>query len=390
METKIWANSGDSHFLEPADLFAKTLPAALASRMPKSVKSDDGTKEVVYIDGEVIERRLPKPLQQGEYAGQTIETLSNRPPGSGNTRERLKDLDQEGIWGEIVFPSLGMWSSHIKDPNLVREGCRAINDWALAEIQNIAPDRLIATSILPLLRIEDAVEEAYRAKSQGFYAVYLPTVPPQGQPAYNDDYWEPLWSALEETGLILTIHIGTDGSGTVPFRGPGGAVLNYVETTYGGQRATTQLIAGGALDRHPTLKVLISEGGAAWAPFLGDRMNEGYRQHGMFVRPKLSLLPKEYIYRQVYVSFQHDQTAVDAVSSMGYRNVMFGSDYPHMEGTFGHTQKTLHELLADANPDVRHRITVGAFLDLFPHIGEPPGNADQRTLVPVGGGPIAG
>jgi predicted TIM-barrel fold metal-dependent hydrolase len=296
-----------------------------------------------------------------------------RPPGAANTHERLKDLDQEGVWGEVTFPSLGMWANMIKDPVLVREGCKALNDWALAEIQDVAPDRLIATAMLPLLSVEDAVAETYRAKSRGHYAVYMPTVPPAGQPTYNNDYWEPLWAAVEETGLILTIHIGTDGP-TVFYRGPGGAVVNYVETTYGGQRATTQLIAGGALDRHPDLKVLISEGGAAWAPFLGDRMNEGYRQHGMFVRPKLSMLPKEYIYRQVYVSFQHDETAVDAVTSMGYQNVMFGSDYPHLEGTYGHTQKTLHELFDGVDESVRHRVTVGAFLDLFPHIGEPPGN----------------
>jgi predicted TIM-barrel fold metal-dependent hydrolase len=373
MERKIWANSGDSHFLEPADLFEKTLPPALAERMPRSVKSESGDSETVYIDGEVIERRLPKPIKDGEFAGETIETLSVRPPGAANTYERLKDLDQEGVWGEVTFPSLGMWANMIKDPVLVREGCKAHNDWALAEIQDVAPERLIATAMLPLLSVEDAVAETYRAKSRGHYAVYMPTVPPAGQPTYNNDCWEPLWAAVEETGLILTIHIGTDGP-TVFYRGPGGAVVNYVETTYGGQRATTQLIAGGALDRHPDLKVLISEGGAAWAPFLGDRMNEGYRQHGMFVRPKLSMLPKEYIYRQVYVSFQHDETAVDAVTSMGYQNVMFGSDYPHLEGTYGHTQKTLHELFDGVDESVRHRVTVGAFLDLFPHVGEPPGN----------------
>jgi hypothetical protein len=51
---------------------------------------------------------------------------------------------------------------------------------------------------------------------------------------------------------------------------------------------------------------------------------------------------------------------------------MWGSDYPHMEGTFGHTQETLHGLF-DGVPDaVRHRITVGAFLDLFPSVGPPP------------------
>ncbi|WP_213575899.1 amidohydrolase family protein [Rhodococcus sp. USK13] len=377
MATKIWANSGDSHFLEPADLFQQILPPALAERMPRSVKDPDGSKETVYIDGEVIVRALPKPLKDGEFKGETIATLAHRPPGSGNTRERLKDLDQEGIWGEIVFPSLGMWAGAIKDPVLVAEGSKALNDWALDEIQNVDPRRLVATAMLPLLDINDAVKEAYRAKDKGFYAVYLPTVPPPGKPLYNDDYWEPLWAALEETGLILTIHIGTDGE-TAVFRGPGGAVLNYVETTYGGQRATTQLIAGGALDRHPNLKVLIAEGGAAWAPFLGDRMNEGYRQHGMFVRPTLSMPPKEYIYRQVYVSFQHDVTAVAAVTGMGYQNVMFGSDYPHLEGTYGHTQKTLHELFDGVDDKVRHRITVGAFLDLFPHIGEPPAGLNDE------------
>jgi len=58
---------------------------------------------------------------------------------------------------------------------------------------------------------------------------------------------------------------------------------------------------------------------------------------------------------------------------MGYQNVMFGSDYPHLEGTFGHTQKTLHELFDDVSPEARHRITRGAFEELFPHVSSPPG-----------------
>lgn len=374
MEDKIWVNSGDSHFLEPEDLFQRLLPKKLGDRMPRTVKSADGTSETVYIDGASFERKLPKPIKDGEFKGETIATLSVRPPGSGNTHERLKDLDSEGVWGEVTFPSLGLWANMIKDPVLVREGAKALNDWAKAEIQDVAPGRLIATAMLPLLDVDDAVAETRRAKEQGFHAVYMPTMPPPGRPLYNDPCWEPLWAAIEETGLVLAIHIGTDSEQHVMFRGQGGAVLNYVDTTYGGQRATTALVASGALDRHPGLKVLISEGGAAWAPFLGDRMNEGYRQHGMFVRPKLSLTPKEFIYRQVYVSFQHDETAVQTVTGMGYQNVMFGSDYPHLEGTYGHTQKTLHELFDGVDSSVRHRVTVGAFLDLFPHVGEPPGN----------------
>ena len=57
---------------------------------------------------------------------------------------------------------------------------------------------------------------------------------------------------------------------------------------------------------------------------------------------------------------------------MGYHNVMWGSDYPHLEGTFGHTQKTLHELFDDVDEAARYRMTQGAFLELFPSVGQPP------------------
>jgi hypothetical protein len=101
-------------------------------------------------------------------------------------------------------------------------------------------------------------------------------------------------------------------------------------------------------------------------------MNEAYRQHAMFVRPELSCEPKELLYRQVYCSFQHDESAPAAMSAMGYRNVLWGSDYPHLEGTFGHSQKTLHELFDDVSPEVRERITMGTFEELFPHVSRPP------------------
>ena len=57
---------------------------------------------------------------------------------------------------------------------------------------------------------------------------------------------------------------------------------------------------------------------------------------------------------------------------MGYRNVMWGSDYPHLEGTYGHTQKTLHELFDNLDPAASERIRFGAFKELFPHVSDPP------------------
>jgi predicted TIM-barrel fold metal-dependent hydrolase len=130
-------------------------------------------------------------------------------------------------------------------------------------------------------------------------------------------------------------------------------------------RVVSHLVAGGALDRHPNLRILIAEGGAAWVPAIGDRMDEAYRQHGMFVRPKLSRLPSEIIRQQVYASFQHDVSAVQVVPATNYRNVLWGDDYPHLEGTYGHTQETLRGLFAGVSDEVRDRVTGGTFNELF-------------------------
>jgi predicted TIM-barrel fold metal-dependent hydrolase len=387
-ETKIWANSGDAHVLEPNEIWTDRLPKEMAARMPRSERVDERT-EIIHVDGDSFTRTIGfNPAVTEEYledAGKsgTIdvgERLHDRPAvrhmGTWDIDVRLNDLDKEGIWGEVVYPSIGLWNGMITDPVLYREGVKAANDWLKETFLDVT-SRSVPAAEISILSVEDAVLEATRVAEMGFKALSLPTTLGDTAPNWNRDEWEPLWATAEEAGMVLGIHIGGDakqpGDGiNKMYHGPGGAVLNYVETTFGGQRAATMLVASGALDRHPNLKVLISEGGATWVPFIADRMEEGYRQHGLFVRPRLSRRPREIMHEQVYASFQHDRTAIGAYTALGYKNVLWGSDYPHSEGTYGHTQKVLHELFDDVDEDVRYHITRGAFLELFPHVGEPP------------------
>lgn len=371
--TKLWANSGDSHFLEPADLWQKRLPAELAELVPRAEKDPDGQWETVYVDGQAFRRRLPS------IAEEEFFEASHRAPGAHDISQRLADLDEEGIWAEVVFPSLGLWSSSFRTPEVLREALRVSNDWTVEELMSVSP-RFVCTAQVSTLSIEDAVAELNRCAGLGFKTVSLPVKPHPAQKDYNRDEWEPFWAAAEDAGMVLSFHIGTEpvdlsegGVVGISYRGPGGAILNYTETTFGGQRVVMKLVASGALDRHPNLKVLISEGGATWVPFLADRMEEGYRQHSVAVRPKLNRTPKEIIYSQVYASFQHDESAVPTLTAMGYNNVMWGSDYPHMEGTYGHTQRTLHHLFDNVDKKARDRIMVGAFNELFPGTPLPPG-----------------
>jgi predicted TIM-barrel fold metal-dependent hydrolase len=379
-EEKLWANSGDSHLVEPPDLF-DSLPEDLRDRMPKSVRDPSGAFETIYIDGQEFKRDLPQGGKVRQTGGGARpedadeDELFRRVIGGNDPVQRIKDLDNEGVWAEVMYPSLGIWTFNIRTPKVVKEGARALNDWAL-EFQGHSP-RFVCCASIPLLDVDDAVAEVKRADKVGFKIGFLPTRPPIGRPDWKEEEWDPLWAAFAETGMVIGFHIGTEPHDPtertgVYFRGRGGAVMNYVETTYGGQRAVTHLIACGALDRHPELRVLVSEGGATWGPFLADRMDEGYRQHGAGVRPKLSKLPSAFLYEQVYASFQHDRSAVAANTAMGWQNVMWGSDYPHFEGTFGHTQKTLHELFDAVAAGPSRRIRLGAFQELFPHVPPAP------------------
>jgi len=214
-----------------------------------------------------------------------------------------------------------------------------------------------------MVDIDDAVAEIERTAELGFQALFLPATTRVGE-EYARERWEPVWTAAERANMVLAFHIGTGGE-VINYRGPGGAVINYVETTYPGMQVVSHMVAGGALDRHRDLKVLIAEGGAGWMPAIADRMDEAYRQHGMFVQPKLDRLPSEIVREQVYASFQHDKSSVQIIESTDYRNVMWGDDYPHLEGTYGHTQETLRELFDGVDIGIRDRVLTGAFNDLF-------------------------
>jgi predicted TIM-barrel fold metal-dependent hydrolase len=393
MADKLWANSGDSHFVEPPDLFDKNLPKDLAERMPKSVKDPDGEYETVTVDGQSFRRKMPKGDGQAGRQSLTAEEfldekrlqggdLTRGPAGHGwDVAARLADLDGEGIWGELVFPSLGIWSFNIRDPKLAVAGAQVVNDWA-GDIQRQSP-RIVPTASLPLIDVHDTIAEVQRATEMGFKAGFLPVRASLDGPGWAHEQWDPLWDAFAETGMVVAFHIGTephtpDQRTGVYHTGRGGAVMNYTETTFGGQRAICQMVASGALDQRPNLRVMVSEGGSGWIPFIADRLDEAYRQHSAAVRPRLTRPPGEILYEQVYASFQHDsRSAVLAMTGAGFRNTVWGSDYPHFEGTFGHTQKTLHELFDDAPAEVSRRMRIGAFMELFPHVPAPPPDGEE-------------
>jgi hypothetical protein len=91
MTGKIWANSGDSHVLEPDDLWTARLPTRLSDRAPRTVK--DERHETIYVGGQTVFRSL------------NAFTEAPRAPGGSELTERLHDLDHEGIINQVILRS---------------------------------------------------------------------------------------------------------------------------------------------------------------------------------------------------------------------------------------------------------------------------------------------
>src|SRR5262249_33863382 len=150
---------------EPTDLFEESLPPSYAARMPHSVKDLESGWETIHVDGQEFRRRIPKPSTQ--LTDDQGLTIAERAPGANDKALGLADLDQEGIWAELVYPSLMLWTSSIRDPELLAAGTRVINDWSI-EYQRFSP-RLVTAATIPFLSAETAVAEVERAAGLGFH-----------------------------------------------------------------------------------------------------------------------------------------------------------------------------------------------------------------------------
>jgi predicted TIM-barrel fold metal-dependent hydrolase len=270
---------------------------------------------------------------------------------------RLKDMVNDGIDCEVIYPTSGGVPYLIEDPALKLECAKVYNDWCLATFKPY-PNRFVPTAVLPLApgHVQQAVDELTRCAGIGYRSALVPCVLPDGM-KYNSAELDPLWAVAQEAGIPISWHVGT-GSSPVYERGPGAAVINYVEVGNSAQRAVFQMVCGGVLDRFPDLQMVTVEAGASWLAFLCERMDEVYRAHQYYVKPKLSMMPSEFVRRQVQCTFQFDRACIMARSVTGVKPLLWAADYPHLEGTFPHSQKVIDDIFTGIDISAEDRAAI--------------------------------
>ena len=324
MLMKPYIFSADSHIMEPPTIFLDGLPASLKKHAIHSRREGEflltGTEEKIIYRLRVGKHR-EKELGDAERKG--VREL----PG------RFEDMEIEGIDAEIIFPSLGLWLYCLDDPDAEAASARLYNDWNNNFLGG-HKDRFVRCGMLPVRDLSNTLAELKYLHSLGVTAAMLPAAMQPGLPKYNDEAWDPIFKLAGELGIVFVMHTGTGLESVVQERGPGAAIVNYTLQMNDAMESAMYLIAGGVLDRNPQARVAFIESGASWLIALAERLDEVREAHANFVFPKLSRLPSEIIDDQVWASFQHDRGCILTSTLKGGKNVMWGSDYPHNEGTF--------------------------------------------------------
>ena len=292
--------------------------------------------------------------------------------GTGDGNSRLQEMDVDGVDAEVLFPAVSGQRSLAGIP---REAyiavVRGYNDWLSQEFCAADPDRLWGVAMLPLTGVQDAIEEMTRVDSlPGIRTVALAEWPNgSGSPEAEDDQF---WQAAIDLGMPLSSH-GFFGSGAggdkriPPGAIPGVNFANINSMLSKNPRAYTgtQLITEGVLDRLPDLRIYWAETGIGWIPSFCEYADDEYHRHRYWAGVQLAHEPSWYWRNCFKYSFQIDHHGIRNRDDIGLDNLMWATDFPHMNCDWPDSEIVIKNQLGDLPDAERRKIIRDTALDFF-------------------------
>jgi predicted TIM-barrel fold metal-dependent hydrolase len=277
-------------------------------------------------------------------------------------------------------------------------GVRAHNRW-LVDFCAAAPERRAGVGQIFLNAVDDAIADVqFIAEHDLRGGVLLPGCPDDSDlaPLY-DPVYDPLWSACQDLDVPVAHHSG-QGS---PDYGPHSfaTFLWVAEMPWFAHRPLTHLVIGGVFERHPGLKFVMTEQGCEWIPPL-LRQLDGFHsllsagrvgEVGSSDDGLLRMKPSEYFERNCFVGVSFpNRSEAEAMRTIGIHKTMWGSDYPHHEGTYPYTTEGLRLAFSDWDAEDVRQVTsrtaaevYGFDLDALAPIAERVGPRVDEVAVPL-------
>jgi predicted TIM-barrel fold metal-dependent hydrolase len=280
-------------------------------------------------------------------------------PAAYDVHERVHAMDEDGVWAELLFPTFPRFGGtrflDAHDKDLALAMVRAWNDWMLDEWCAAYPERFVPQTLVPLWDVPAAVAEIERCAAKGSRAVLFTENPhPLGLPSFPTGHWRPIFEACNDTGLPLSMHIGTSSSllSPSPDATPSvGIALCGVNS----MSALGDLIYSGTFNDLPNCRVALSEGGAGWVPYVLERLDYTWHR-SRYEGLQNTELPSEVFARHVWVCIISDRYAVRNRDLIGVDKIMWEADFPHNDSNWPNSRKILAEAMLDVPDDDARRI----------------------------------
>jgi predicted TIM-barrel fold metal-dependent hydrolase len=349
--------SADNHLcLGGEDVWYNRVPVDVRERIPRVWYDPTQDLWITGFDGKSL-----YPFGSADF----VSSMEGR-EGSWNVDARTADLAAEGVEKEIAFPQVIPWFFHHKDLAVRDWIFRGYNDY-LAGLQRRQPGHFYGVAIPNYWDVDAMALSVETIASLGLKTLMLPGLPgrfPDGSEIrYADPKMEPLWAAIEGTGLPVCFHIGEQitvegrgGLATTALYGLGGS---YFRRNFG------DLVFGGIFDRHPKLRVVFAEAGIHWVPGMLQDAEMILDSFTSFLDHRPGKRPSEYWSTQCYATFMHDPAGLSMIDRIGARNIMWSVDYMHSESTFGYSADVVDEIIAGVGETKAREILGATAIEVF-------------------------
>ena len=362
--------SSDSHVFEPPGLWTERIDPEFRGREPHMERVGDVDHLVIEGDQMIGGIGL---ISNAGARFESPETISAHgrfedvPAGGYDPDQHIKDMAIDGVSGEVLYPSQGLFYFKIADSELLSAVFRAYNDW-LSEFCRTNPDRLKGMAMISLDDVQGGIKELERSAKLGLVGAMIPEYPVEAR-RYDSPEYEPFWAAAQDLNMPLTLHTATSREGRN--RGAGGTSIRDASArankVFWPSMSLCDMIFSGVFERYPGVKVAIVEFELAWVPHLLGTMDYTYNERieEATYRFKGNLFPSDFFHSNLYLSFQEDAVGIRMRDVIGVDRLMWGSDYPHSESTFPRSREILDIILEGVPQNEKAKIVGGNAANLY-------------------------
>jgi predicted TIM-barrel fold metal-dependent hydrolase len=358
--------SVDDHVIEPPHVFRDHIASRYRAEAPHIVEPEPGVQGwewegrfyPLQFQGNVHTRRF-RDGEAGRGDDLFARHYDDMIPAAYDVHERVRAMDEDGVWAELLFPTFPRFGGNrfleALDRDLALACVQAWNDWMLDEWCAAYPDRFIPQTLIPLWDTALATREIERCTAKGSKGIIFVENPyALGLPSFPSGHWDPVFAAASDTGLPLSMHIGTS-SGLLSPSPDATPSVGIALCGVNSMSALGDLIFSGALEAHPDCKIALSEGGAGWVPYVLERLDYTW-QRSRYDGVACSRLPSEVFAQHFWVCMVADRYAILNRHLIGIDKLMWECDFPHNDSNFPESRKVLADAVHDIPDDEARQI----------------------------------